>query len=112
MSMVCKSAWPLEVAESDPVKVRTMMRPKRTSEERSVGSRNRRRASFAAGVAGSDGGPAPPASIYSSSFVTVQPSSGLKILIEGPIVSVSGPRSFWYTTPSLLTMKVWTPVTP
>jgi len=42
----------------------------------------------------------------------VQLASGLNIFMARPRARVFGPRSFWYTTPSWLTMKVITPETP
>src|SRR5262245_47146736 len=42
----------------------------------------------------------------------LQDESGLKSSIFVNSSSVPGPRSFSYTTPSLLTMNVFTPVTP
>jgi len=94
MSMVRTSLRPLSAADSEPVKESTMIKPKRISENLSVGSSTRRLAS----LVGEPDGPAEVigASIaYFSSSVTVQPSFGLKLFIPAAIFAVSGPRSFW-----------------
>ena len=71
-----------------------MIRPKRISENLSVGSSTRRLASLV-GEAGGSTDVIVASIAYFSSSVTVQPSFGLKLLIPAAIFAVSGPRSFW-----------------
>ncbi len=94
MSIVRTSLRPLSAAESEPVNVSTMIKPKRISENLSVGSRTRRVVSFAGEAAGTTDAIGAPAG-YSASSVTVQPLSGLKRLMPGAIFAVPAPRSFW-----------------
>src|SRR5437773_9515558 len=52
------------------------------------------------------------AAVMSGTSAFVQLASGLNVFMARPRARVFGPRSFWYTTPSWLTMKVITPETP
>ncbi len=53
----------------------------------------------------------PPAAVLQGA-ARVQPSPGLKDVMDFSACSVLGPKSFWKTTPSWLTMKVMTPEFP